>query len=113
MKRLLIMRHAKSNWDDPRLADVDRPLNDRGKRAAPFIGGLMRRLDLIPDRILSSPARRARKTAKLAAEAGAFDIEIEIDDRIYEASGNALRQVVSETGDAFSSIMLVGHNPGI
>jgi len=107
------MRHAKSSWDDPDLADIDRPLNDRGRRAAPFMGGLMRRLDLIPECIISSPARRARKTADLARNAGAFDPVVQFDERVYEASANTLRQVVSEIHDACPIALLVGHNPGI
>ena len=113
MKHLLVMRHAKSSWDDPGFADIDRPLNERGKRTAPFMGALMRRRDLLPDCIISSPADRALTTARLAKEGGAFDAPLETDDRIYEASPNTLRQIVANTDNACASVLLVGHNPGL
>jgi phosphohistidine phosphatase len=113
MKRLFIMRHAKSSWDDPRLADIDRPLNERGKRTAPFMGALMRRLNLLPDCIYTSSAKRAQKTARLAADGGAFEPELTVDERIYEASVNTLRQVLAATSSSCSAVMLVGHNPGL
>ena len=113
MKTLLILRHAKSSWDDASLSDFERPLNARGLRAAPFMGGLMRRRDLIPDTILSSPAMRARTTAELVQQSGAFDAEVKFDHDIYEASPGNLRQAVAEIDDEFTTALLVGHNPGI
>jgi phosphohistidine phosphatase len=113
MKILYILRHAKSSWDDPDLADFDRPLNDRGRTAAPFMGQLMQREGYVPSIILSSPAVRARETARLAKDAGALDADIQFDERIYEASPQTLRQVVSELGDRFNSALIVGHNPGM
>ena len=67
MKRLLLLRHAKSSWDDPRLADFDRPLNERGRRAAPLVGRFMHERGVRPDLVLASPAARARHTAALVA----------------------------------------------
>ena len=64
MKTVLILRHAKSSWSKPGLADIDRPLNKRGKRDAPRMGAVLHEQDLVPDLILSSPARRARKTLR-------------------------------------------------
>jgi phosphohistidine phosphatase len=129
MKTLLIMRHAKSSWDDASMSDFERPLNARGLRAAPFMGGLMRRREMIPDAILSSPAMRARHTAELVRQAGAFDAAVTFVDDIYEASANSLAQVVREQDDLQthadkdvrvppdvrdpSCLLLVGHNPGI
>ena len=113
MKTLFLMRHAKSSWDDPSLADFDRPLNERGIRNAPFMGELMRREGLVPDVIVSSPAMRARTTAELAKQAGNFTAGIVFDGRIYEASANALREVASGIDDSHASGMLVGHNPGM
>ena len=69
MKNLLLIRHAKSSWDDPLLSDQERPLNKRGKRDAPAMGLMLKEKGLHPDLILSSPAKRALKTAKLIAEA--------------------------------------------
>ncbi|MFN0139143.1 MAG: SixA phosphatase family protein [Pyrinomonadaceae bacterium] len=112
MKRLFLLRHAKSSWDDPQLADHDRPLNDRGRRAAPFMGRLMSERGFVPDVILSSTAKRARQTTELLKEAADFRTEIILDERIYDASPGALQQVVSEI-DSHESAILIGHNPGI
>jgi len=113
MKTLYILRHAKSSWDDASLADFDRPLNGRGERAAPFMGKLMKKTGLLPDVVLSSPAARAKSTARLAVRSADLDAEIKFDDRIYEASPQSLRQVVSEVDNSNLSAMVVGHNPGI
>jgi phosphohistidine phosphatase len=113
MKRLYLLRHAKSSWDDASLADFERPLNDRGLRAAPFMGELMADRGMQPDLILSSPAKRATQTAQSAKEASGFDTPIKYDERIYEASPQALRTVISEIPDEIGSALLVGHNPGM
>ncbi|HEY2846823.1 MAG TPA: histidine phosphatase family protein, partial [Pyrinomonadaceae bacterium] len=113
MKTLFLLRHAKSSWKAADVADFDRPLNERGRRAAPFMGRLLLERGLAPERIVSSPARRARKTAKLFKEAGDLDADIVFDDRIYEASPSALLYVASEVDDSVNSMMLVGHNPGM
>lgn len=106
------MRHAKSSWNDSGLSDFDRPLNDRGERAAPFMGRLMRRKGFLPDLIVSSPAKRARSTAEMVNDAGSFEADIVCDDDIYEASPRALREVVAGIEDTVWSVLLVGHNPG-
>ena len=113
MKTLYLMRHAKSSWEDASLSDFERPLNDRGLSAAPFMGKLMREKGLEPDVILSSPAERAKQTASLVKEASGISHEIRFDDRIYEASPHTLVQVASEIDNANTSAMLVGHNPGM
>lgn len=113
MKTLFILRHAKSSWSEPDLADFDRPLNERGTKAAPFMGELMARKSFQPSVILSSPAARAKQTALLVKDAGGFGAELKFDDRIYEASPQGLRSVIAELDDKYSSAMLVGHNPGI
>ena len=113
MKTLLISRHAKSSWADAALADFDRPLNERGLRAAPFMGELMLRKGFSPAIILSSPAVLARTTAELLKQSGSLEAEIRFDHRIYEASPQSLRNVVAEFDDSIESAMLVGHNPGI
>jgi phosphohistidine phosphatase len=113
MKTLYILRHAKSSWDDAGLTDFDRPLNPRGRRTAPFMGVLMKERGLMPDVIISSPAKRAVETAKLAAEAAGFDGEATFDERIYKASPQLLADVTRGLDDKYSSAMLVGHNPGI
>lgn len=113
MKTLFILRHAKSSWDSPDLADFDRPLNERGLRAAPFIGNLMRERALRVDLILSSPARRAAQTAAMVKEAAGFAAGIRYDERIYEASPISLLYLLAESDDAPGSVLLVGHNPGL
>jgi len=113
MKRLYVLRHAKSSWDDASLADYDRPLNDRGLETAPFMGRLMRERGYLPDAVLSSPAKRARKTAKLASEAAGVKSSILFDEQIYEASPQTLVKVLSAVDDKAGSAMVVGHNPGM
>lgn len=113
MKILFLLRHAKSSWDDASLADFDRPLNDRGKSAAPFMGEVMVGREYSPAVIVSSPANRAATTAKLVKDAAGLSGDISFDDRIYEASPNTIRQVISELHDTIDSAMVVGHNPGM
>ncbi len=113
MKTLYILRHAKSSWSYPELADYDRPLNDRGLSSAPFMGDLIAGKGYEPSIVLCSPAERAKVTAELVKEHAGIGAEIQFDARIYEASPNSLKQVVSEIDDSVDSAMLVGHNPGI
>ena len=113
MKTLYVLRHAKSSWDTPELADFDRPLNNRGKTAAPFMGEVMTANGFTPDVIVSSPAVRARETARLTKEAAHLKADIIHDERIYEASPRTLKTVASSIDDRFGSAMLVGHNPGM
>ena len=113
MKRLYVLRHAKSSWDDANLADFDRPLNGRGKETAPFIGRVMRERGLMPDVVISSPAKRARETAKLVCEAAEFIGTIRYDEGIYEASPHGLIKAISGVEDLADSAMIVGHNPGM
>jgi len=113
MKTIYILRHAKSSWDNPNLADFERSLNERGLRSAPLIGEIICRNKFQPDLILSSPAQRAKQTAVLVKEAGKIDAEIQFDERIYEASPPQLVQVIAELKTDAESAMLVGHNPGL
>ncbi len=113
MKILYLLRHAKSSWADVNLADFDRPLNDRGLEAAPFMGEYMAANKLIPEAILTSPARRAEQTARLVKEAASIPVSIKFDERIYEAGPQLLAQVVSELDGEITAAMLVGHNPGL
>jgi len=112
VKTLLVLRHAKSSWDDAALDDHERPLNARGERDAPRIGQLAREEGLVPELIVSSDAVRARLTA--AAMADATGGRILLDPRLYHASATdilaALRSVVE---DNLEIVMIVGHNPGL
>ena len=112
MKTLILVRHAKSSWTDPALPDRDRPLNDRGKRDAPKMARRLARDNLKPDLILSSPARRARKTARILAKALDYDFEdIRLDDGLYAVEADDLTEVIRRLGDKPQCVMLVGHNP--
>jgi phosphohistidine phosphatase len=113
MKTLLLMRHAKSSWDDPDLSDFERPLNKRGMETAPFIGGVLAENKMQPDKILSSPAERAKQTAILVKEGGKLDADVQFNDNIYEASPFRLLEVVGETPSTVNTLLLVGHNPGM
>ena len=113
MKTLLLLRHAKSSWKEPGLRDFERPLNSRGREAAPVMGRYMRARKLRPDLILCSPAERARQTAALVAEAAGLGAKIRYDERIYEATAERLVEVVSQVEESCEQLMLIGHNPGL
>ena len=114
MKELFIMRHAKSSWDDPMLSDFDRPLNKRGKEDAPLMGEYLKKSGIKPDLIISSPAKRAKKTVRIVAEALGYDNEqIRFVDSVYEASPQSLLYLVCQLPDDAKRVMLVGHNPGL
>jgi len=113
MKTLLILRHAKSSWDDRGLKDHDRPLNPRGARDAPRMGQHIVDEDLVPDRILTSSAVRAVSTAELAAGEFEPDIDIEVTRELYLASPHTYVEVIEELGLEADCLMVVGHNPGI
>lgn len=113
MKTVLLMRHAKSSWDDASLADFDRPLNDRGRNTAPFMGRLLVREHLAPEVIIASPARRARETAEVVKQAAGIGVDVVFDERIYEASAQTLAKVILDIDNSSSIAMIVGHNPGM
>jgi len=114
MKTLYLSRHAKSSWRDPGLSDIDRPLNKRGKRDAPFMGKLLAEKGINPDLIISSPAKRARATAKIIASELNYDKEkIIFDKNIYEGTGRRLLEIISEIKEKYNFVMLFGHNPGL
>lgn len=113
MKTLYLVRHAKSSWDDLSLRDFDRPLNERGKRNALFMGKLFRSKGIKPDLIVSSPAKRAYSTAKKIAKEIGYETEnIKTEPSIYDADVRALLKVVNELPEKAKSVMLFGHNPG-
>lgn len=113
MKTLFILRHAKSSWENAELADFDRTLNPEGLEEAAFIGGLIGENQIQPDLILSSPAKRARQTADLVKEIARLKVEIQFEEKIYEASPLTLLHIVSGLEDKNETILLVGHNPGL
>ena len=112
MRRLILVRHAKSSRDDPVLADRDRPLNERGLRDAPKMGERLAKRDLRPDLIVSSPAVRALTTAQLMAQRLDYDAEaIVVDERVYAATPDGLIEVIRALAGKPKCVMLVGHNP--
>lgn len=112
MKNLFLVRHAKSSWDDPSLTDIERPLNKRGKRDAPFMANLLKQKGFTVDVIYSSHAKRALKTAEIFSKELNLD-KIIIEEEIYEAGIKELCYVVNNITKKFSSVILVGHNPGL
>lgn len=113
MKTLLLMRHAKSSWANAHQSDHERPLNDRGRAAAPQMGMKLRDEGLIPDLIISSSATRARETAELMALNSHYEHDIQVLDRLYLASANVYFSVLHELGGNHQRILMVGHNPTV
>jgi len=114
LKRLFLVRHAKSSWKNPDLEDFDRPLNKRGKRDAPLMGQRLKQAGTKPDLIISSPAKRAAKTAKVFAHEIGYPVEnIGWIQPLYAAGAQTLLEVVRGLDDSFHQVLLVGHNPGL
>ena len=114
MKTLYVVRHAKSSWDDTDLADIDRPLNDRGKRDAPRMGKRLKEKDIHPELLLSSPARRAFSTAKRIGEVLNYKKDhIRTEKELYHASEREIFEVVRALPDKLNTVMIFGHNPGL
>ncbi len=111
MKTLLIMRHAKSSWNHPGLADYDRPLNARGKRDAPRLGEHLRQAGLVPDRILTSSARRARKTAVKVAKASGYTGKVKKLEVLYDTVSGVYFEVLQSLSEKYRRVLVVGHNP--
>ncbi len=112
MAQLLLLRHAKSSWDDPALRDHDRPLNPRGERAARAMSNAFAMLRLSPDLALVSSSVRTRQTfdaLRLMTEA----IEIDISDRLYLADATTIMERLHEVPETARSVLVVGHNPGL
>jgi phosphohistidine phosphatase len=113
VKRLLLLRHAKSSWKEVGLADHDRPLAPRGRRAAKLMAGHLRAQGIDPGLVLCSSARRARETLEGIQPALPADAEVRIDDDLYAASARDLMERVRALPDAVQSAMLIGHNPAM
>ena len=113
MKRLYLLRHAKSSWDDPTLADHDRPLAPRGRRAAKVMAEHLGRKGIAPELVLCSPSRRTRQTLKRLAPALGKSADVQINPVLYAAPEADLLGVLHEVPDEVESVMLIGHNPGI
>ena len=114
-RRLVLLRHAKSAWPDlPDLPDHERPLARRGRRDAPAAGRWLREAGLVPGRVLCSTARRTRETWQLMVpELGATLPPVSYQDAVYAAHGGTLLEAARQTETGISSLMIIGHNPGI
>jgi phosphohistidine phosphatase len=112
VKRLRLLRHAKSSWDEPRLDDRDRPLAPRGRKATDRLAIWIAAHEVAPDLVVCSPAVRARETIDPLL-GGLGSPEVVIEDRLYVASASGLLERVRDLADTLEEVMFVGHNPGL
>jgi len=113
VKTLGLFRHAKSDWNDARARDFDRPLNKRGRKGADVMGRHIRDHGLDWDRIIASPAVRVAETIELGARATGHTAPVNWDRRIYLASSTTLLDLLHEQEGDPGSILMIGHNPGL
>ena len=114
MKKVLLIRHAKSSWDEPELSDFDRPLNKRGKRNAPEMADRLLERNVRVDQIISSDALRAKTTAQLLSSAlGHSPNDITFSHKLYLTGTDAYLRLIHQLPDTFTSVALVGHNPDL
>ncbi len=113
MRRISLFRHAKSDWSDLDKSDFDRPLNIRGKKAAPLMGAYMSEQGIAPGVIYCSPAKRARATLDLVADQFTHGPEIIFEDGLYMADARTMLDLVHNLSDSCDHVMIVGHNPGL
>ena len=113
MKTVLIMRHAKSDWDSNARTDHERPLNERGQEDAPLMGAWLKEQELVPEWIISSTAVRARETAQGVIAGSGYENEWTQTRDFYHADPEAYLEKLAELPDSLERVMVVGHNPGI
>jgi phosphohistidine phosphatase len=114
MKKLLIVRHAKSSWDNPEIDDFQRPLNERGNRDAPGMGKKLKVKNIHPDLFLSSPAVRTHTTATIIATAIGYPThDIKTESKLYHASEEQILEILRKVDDHHNIVAIVGHNPGL
>ncbi|MDA3908665.1 MAG: histidine phosphatase family protein [Sulfurimonas sp.] len=113
MKKLFVIRHAKSSWKDMTLSDFNRPLNKRGSENAPLMGERLKKRNVNPDIILSSPALRAKTTAEIIAKKVNYTKEIVFNDDIYASMDMILKKLIKNTDDKNETLFLFGHNPDL
>jgi len=111
MLTLILLRHAKSSWNDPGLPDQDRPLNARGVAAAPLMGRAMAKHGLDPDLVLCSPARRTRDTLALVMPQLKTEPQIVYEDDLYHGTSAEMLTLLQKVAPAASQVLLIGHNP--
>ncbi len=112
-RTLILLRHAKSSWDDPGLEDFERPLNARGVRACAVMAHYIRKRRLAPDLVLASPAARVRETLRRITAALDTEWQYDWQRALYMADPAALLAALRAAPDAAGAVMLVGHNPGL
>ncbi len=117
-QRWILVRHAKSDWNDPTLGDKDRPLNARGRKAAKLLGEKFLELDYVPDRVLCSSAERTQQTLKGLMQSWAQYSEQALPevlyfDELYLAAPEAIRRIYEEHSGSRASVLMIGHNPGM
>jgi len=114
MKTIILVRHAKSSWKDPGLKDFDRPLNKRGKKNAPLMGQKLKERQVMPDLVLSSPAKRASKTATAIAKAVGYPKKrIVFDDNMYHGGARYLFEMIKNLDDKYETVAIFGHSPDL
>jgi phosphohistidine phosphatase len=113
MRHLYLLRHAKSSWDDPTLADHDRPLAPRGHKATGLLAAHLRKKKIAPALVLCSPARRTVETFLDIEPALGEDVSVQAERELYGASAQALLERLQRVPDSVPSAMLIGHNPAI
>jgi phosphohistidine phosphatase len=112
MRRLVVMRHAKSSWKDGNLSDHQRPLNKRGRRDAPRIAECLLGLDWVPDLVVSSDSQRTRETWAQMATVFQNPIPTLFSERLYHGGMGAARELLAEQSAKHRCIIILGHNPG-
>jgi len=113
-RTLVLIRHAKSSWDDPNMRDFDRPINERGQHDAPDMGARLAARGQRPDRFYCSSARRARETALILAQAVGYpEADLESESGLYMADNAQLLERIRRFPDSAGEVWLVGHNPDI
>jgi len=113
MLRLMLLRHAKSDWSRPGISDHQRPLNRRGRAAAPRMGTYMAEEQLVPQLVLVSTALRTRETWQRVSQSLRGQVRTSFDERLYESSPATILSVIRETPAPITALMIVGHNPGL
>jgi phosphohistidine phosphatase len=113
MRRLMLLRHAKSDWAQPGARDHDRPLTERGRDSAAKMGAYMARHALVPDLVIASTATRVRETLDLLLPAFKIAPKATHDKRLYDAEAEPLLTVLKETAKPVHNLLMVGHNPGL
>jgi phosphohistidine phosphatase len=114
VRRLTLMRHADARWKDPALSDLERPLNRRGTAAAEAMARRLLELELVPDLMLVSPARRTQQTSEIVARELSIPARRVLhEERLYLAAAADLLQVVQNTGPRIAHLLMIAHNPGV